>query len=120
MTISPWPCAGLYVYGGEPTVVLPENPGHGGRNQALALEIARFIRTRSDIVGLVAGTDGTDGPTDEAGAFVDGETYLKLPGTEKAQKRADSGAYLARTGDLIFTGPTGTNVMDLAIFLKHG
>ena len=111
---------GLYVYGGEPTVVLPENPGRGGRNQALALEIARFIRTRSDIVGLVAGTDGTDGPTDAAGAFVDGETYLKLPGAEEARKCANTDSYLARTGDLVITGPTGTNVMDLAIFRKHG
>lgn len=110
---------GLYVYGGEPTVVLPDNPGQGGRNQALALEIARYLTNRTDIVGLVAGTDGTDGPTDAAGAFVDGETYLKFPGAEDALHRADSGAYLGRTGDLIFTGPTGTNVMDLAIFLKR-
>jgi glycerate 2-kinase len=110
---------GLYIYGGEPTVILPKNPGQGGRNQALALDIARHIINRDGIVGLVAGTDGTDGPTDAAGAFLDGEVYLKLPGVEKAQKRADSGSYLARTGDLIITGPTGTNVMDLAIFLKH-
>ncbi|MEW7008444.1 DUF4147 domain-containing protein [Lentilitoribacter sp. EG35] len=110
---------GLYVYGGEPTIILPQNPGRGGRNQALALEIARHISKRDDIVGLVAGTDGTDGPTDAAGAFLDGETYLKLPGAEGAQERADSGSYLAQAGDLIITGPTGTNVMDLAIFLKH-
>lgn len=110
---------GLYVYGGEPTIVLPENPGQGGRNQALALEIARHFSNRGDITGLVAGTDGTDGPTEAAGAFLDGQTYLKLPGAEDAQNRADSGSYLARTGDLLLTGPTGTNVMDLAIFLKQ-
>jgi len=111
--------SGLYIYGGEPTVTLPENPGHGGRNQALALEIARHIRKRIDIVGLVAGTDGTDGATDAAGALLDGKTYMKLPGARYALKRADSGSYFSRTGDLINTGPTGTNVMDLAIFLKH-
>lgn len=110
---------GLYVYGGEPTIVLPDNSGQGGRNQALALEIARHIQNRTDIVGLVAGTDGTDGPTHAAGAFLDGQTYLKLPGAEEAKIHADSGSYLARTGDLLITGPTGTNVMDLAIFLKQ-
>lgn len=110
---------GLYVYGGEPTVVLPENPGKGGRNQALALEIARHIQNRTDISGLVAGTDGTDGPTNAAGAFLDGDTFSSEPGAEDALRRADSASFLSRTGDQIITGPTGTNVMDLAIFLKH-
>ena len=68
----------------------------------------------------MAGTDGTDGPTNAAGAFLDGQTYAKLPGAKKAQKRANAGDYLSRTGDVIITGPTGTNVMDLAIFLKQG
>ncbi len=110
---------GLYVYGGEPTVVLPQNPGRGGRNQALALELARYIIGRTDIVGLVAGTDGTDGPTNAAGSYLDGQTYRKMPGAEKAQNCADSGEYLSRTEEAIITGPTGTNVMDLAIFLKQ-
>jgi len=110
---------GLYVYGGEPTVVLPEKPGKGGRNQALALEIARHIQNRTDITGLVAGTDGTDGPTNAAGAFLDGDTFSSEPGAEDALRRADSASFLSRTGDQIITGPTGTNVMDLAIFLKH-
>lgn len=110
---------GLYVYGGEPTVVLPENPGKGGRNQALALEIARHVQNRTDITGLVAGTDGTDGPTNAAGAFLDGDTFSSEPGAEDALRSADSASFLARTGDQIITGPTGTNVMDLAIFLKH-
>ena len=110
---------GLYVYGGEPTVVLPQNPGRGGRNQALALELAGHIIGRNDIVGLVVGTDGTDGPTNAAGAFLDGQTFRKMPGAEQAQKRADSGAYLSQTEEAIITGPTGTNVMDLAIILKQ-
>lgn len=110
---------GLYVYGGEPTVVLPENPGKGGRNQALALEIARHIQSRTDITGLVAGTDGTDGPTNAAGAFLDGDTFSLEPGAENALRNADSASFLTLTGDQIITGPTGTNVMDLAIFLKY-
>ena len=110
---------GLYVFGGEPTVVLPEIPGHGGRNQALALEFAKCISGNSGITGLVAGTDGTDGPTNAAGAFVDGATFHKQAGAEVALQRADSGSFLARTGDLILTGPTGTNVMDIALIWKH-
>ena len=112
------PC-GLYLYGGEPTVILPKNPGQGGRNQALALELARHFRNRSDVSGLVAGTDGTDGPTDAAGAFLDGDTFDLEPGADEALTRANSACYLARTGDQIITGPTGTNVMDLAILIKH-
>ncbi len=110
---------GLYVFGGEPTVVLPQNPGKGGRNQALALEISRCIQGRHDICGLVAGTDGTDGPTRAAGAFADGESFTKKPGAADALRRADAGTYLENTGDLFVTGPTGTNVMDLALFLKQ-
>lgn len=112
------PC-GLYVYGGEPTVVLPKNPGKGGRNQALALELARHFRNRTDISGLVAGTDGTDGPTDAAGAYLDGDTFEMEPGASEALKRANSAHYLKRIGDQIITGPTGTNVMDLALLIKH-
>ncbi len=110
---------GLYVYGGETTVVLPKNPGKGGRNQALALEIARHVRNRTDLTGLVAGTDGTDGPTNAAGAFLDGDSFSSEPGAEDALRSADSASFLARTGNQIITGPTGTNVMDLAIFLKQ-
>ncbi|WP_435140216.1 MOFRL family protein [Pseudopelagicola sp. nBUS_19] len=109
---------GLYICGGEPTVVLPKNPGQGGRNQALALELARHIIDRNDIVGLVSGTDGTDGATRAAGAFLDNNTYNKLPGAKEAQRCANSSDYLSRSGDVLTTGPTGTNVMDLAIFQK--
>ena len=58
---------GLVIWGGEPTVILPANPGQGGRNQALALHMARAIRSRPDLSVLVAGTDGSDGPTTAAG-----------------------------------------------------
>ncbi|WP_273523731.1 DUF4147 domain-containing protein [Rhodosalinus sediminis] len=104
---------GLYLWGGEPTVVLPERPGRGGRNQALALALAREIAGRAGVTALVAGTDGTDGPTDAAGAFADGATWG--PGAAEALARADSGTWLAERGALFAPGPTGTNVMDLAL-----
>ena len=116
--VTEGPC-GLYVYGGEPTIVLPKNPGKGGRNQALALELARHFRNRKDISGLVAGTDGTDGPTEAAGAFLDGDTFDMQPGATEALNLANSAHYLKCTGDQIITGPTGTNVMDLALLIKH-
>ena len=108
--------SGLHLWGGEPTVILPENPGQGGRNQALALLIAREIAGRDDIRVLVAGTDGTDGPTDAAGAIVDGSTWEAS--AQEALDRADAGAWLDARGALLRTGPTGTNVMDLVIALK--
>jgi hydroxypyruvate reductase len=107
---------GLYVFGGEPTVVLPENPGQGGRNQALALLIAREIAGCEGLQVLVAGTDGTDGPTDAAGAVVDGQTWD--PSAQSALARADAGTWLDARGALLRTGPTGTNVMDLVVALK--
>lgn len=107
---------GLHLFGGEPTVILPENPGQGGRNQALALLIAREIAGRDDIRVLVAGTDGTDGPTDAAGAIVDGQTWESS--AQDALDRADAGPWLDAKGALLRTGPTGTNVMDLVIALK--
>jgi hydroxypyruvate reductase len=71
---------------------------------------------------LAAGTDGTDGVTDDAGAVVDSETCARLSLAEldadDCLRRADSGTALAASGDLVHTGPTGTNVGDLAIGLK--
>lgn len=106
---------GLYLWGGEPTVVLPERPGRGGRNQALALALAREIAGRAGVTALVAGTDGTDGPTDAAGAFAGAATWGT--GAAEALARADSGTWLASRGALFAPGPTGTNVMDLALAL---
>jgi glycerate 2-kinase len=71
---------------------------------------------------LAAGTDGTDGATDDAGALVDSETCARVTLAEldadDCLRRADSGTALAASGDLIHTGPTGTNVGDLVIGLK--
>jgi glycerate 2-kinase len=107
---------GLHIFGGEPTVVLPARPGRGGRNQALALLLAREIAGTAGLTILVAGTDGSDGPTDAAGAIVDGTTWAA--GGADALLRADSGAWLDQRGALLRTGPTSTNVMDLVIALR--
>ncbi len=107
---------GVIVLGGEPTVVLPENPGQGGRNQALALALAREIQGESNLTVLVGGTDGTDGPTDAAGGIVDGTTWVST--AESFLSDADSGTYLARKNALLVTGPTGTNVMDLLVAIR--
>lgn len=110
--------AGVYLFGGEPFLALPDTPGEGGRNQALALEIASRIDGRANIGFLSAGTDGGDGPGPAAGGFVTGSTWRDTPGGDIARQNADSGRWLRRAGGLIMTGPTGTNVMDLAIGLK--
>ena len=107
---------GVIVLGGEPTVVLPPDPGRGGRNQALALGLAREIAGVPDLTIVVGGTDGSDGPTDAAGGIVDGTTWGA--GAETALERADSGTFLAAHNALLTTGPTGTNVMDLLIALR--
>jgi glycerate 2-kinase len=110
------------VWGGESTLQLPAAPGRGGRNQHLALAAARLIAGRPDLALLAAGTDGTDGPTEDAGGIVDGETVTRISlgglDAERCLARADSNAALAAAGDLVHTGPTGTNVGDLVIGLN--
>ncbi|CAM9909462.1 unnamed protein product [Chrysoparadoxa australica] len=107
---------GLHILGGEPVVHLPDNPGEGGRNMALALTLAREIAGTEGLRILVAGTDGTDGPTDAAGAIVDGNTWR--PDGQDALDAADAYPWLAARDALVVTGPTGTNVMDLLIAHK--
>ncbi|WP_299373014.1 DUF4147 domain-containing protein [uncultured Tateyamaria sp.] len=104
---------GLHIMGGEPVVHLPDAPGMGGRNMALALGLAREIAGTEGLRILVAGTDGTDGPTDAAGALIDGDTWDDSG--HAALAAADAYPWLAARGVLVKTGPTGTNVMDLAI-----
>ena len=114
--------AQVCVWGGESTVQLPPSPGRGGRNQHLALAAARLLAGHPNMMLLAAGTDGTDGVTDDAGALVDSETCARLSLAEMdaddCMRRADSGTALAASGDLVHTGPTGTNVGDLVIGLK--
>lgn len=110
---------GLHLWGGESSVTLPDNPGRGGRNQHMALAAARLLAGEENRLLLAVGTDGSDGPTGEAGALVDGNTAKR--GEEEglcaatALRTADSGTFLEASGDLIETGPTGSNVMDLVM-----
>ena len=114
--------SGVHVWGGETTVTLPENPGQGGRSQQLALAAARVIAGREDILLLAAGTDGADGVTDDAGALVDGGSLSRGEDggydAEDCLRRADAAEFLEASGDLVHTGPTGSNVMDLVIGYK--
>jgi hydroxypyruvate reductase len=106
--------------GGETTVTVTGD-GLGGRNQEFALSAAIELDGIDGVVVLCGGTDGTDGPTDAAGGIVDGSTL----GRGKAKRldaavflqRNDSYRYLQATEDLLMTGPTLTNVMDLQITL---
>ena len=114
--------AQLCVWGGESTVELPQQPGRGGRNQHLALAAGRLIAGRSELLLLAAGTDGSDGVTEDAGALVDAESCARIAlaqlDADDCLARADSARALAASGDLVHTGPTGTNVGDLVIGLK--
>lgn len=111
------------VWGGESTVTLPDRPGRGGRNTHLALAAARLLRADEGLTILAAGTDGTDGPTEDAGAIVDAATIerAEISGcdVEGAFREFDSGTALEASGDLVHTGPTGTNVGDILIGLKR-
>jgi hydroxypyruvate reductase len=113
----------LHVWGGESTVRLPRDPGRGGRNQHLALAAARLLVAHDDLALLAAGTDGTDGATVDAGALVDSQTVERgtLAGLDAdvCLDRADSATFLEASGDLLHTGPTGTNVGDLVLGLKR-
>ncbi|MGM9603355.1 MAG: glycerate kinase [Faecousia sp.] len=108
-----------YLAGGE-TVVRLTGKGMGGRNQELALAAAPGLDGLNAAVFSV-GSDGTDGPTDAAGGYVDGETmtHLREKGIDVFAVLQDNDAYhaLAQTGGLIFTGATGTNVNDVAVLL---
>ncbi|MEW6753484.1 MAG: glycerate kinase [Candidatus Latescibacterota bacterium] len=108
------------ICGGETTVTL-QGAGRGGRNQELALAAALHLEGWGSITLLSAGTDGTDGPTDAAGAVADAYTVARgrARGLEAAQflARNDSYPFLQALDDLVVTGPTGTNVMDLQVVL---
>ena len=108
------------VAGGETTVTV-RGAGRGGRNQELALAAALAIEGRDDVLVTCFATDGVDGPTDAAGAWVDGGTVARARelGLDPRQALAanDSYSFFAALGDHIMTGPTGTNVMDLVLVL---
>ena len=79
------------------------------------LALAKELSGLSNISILVAGTDGTDGPTDAAGAIVDGNTFRHKAAAQAALDKASAGDYLRNMDAILITGPTGTNVMDLVI-----
>lgn len=109
-----------FISGGETTVTV-RGEGQGGRNQEFALAAALEIDGMANVAILSGGTDGSDGPTDAAGGIVDGSTVARgrARGLDAAQflDRNDSYPFLQATGDLLITGPTHTNVMDLQIML---
>lgn len=113
----------LLVWGGETSVQLPPRPGRGGRNQHFALATAQLIAGHAEFVVLAAGTDGTDGNSADAGAIVDGGTVARGTSDEldaaTALATADSGTFLETSGDLLHTGPTGTNVGDVVLGLRR-
>jgi glycerate 2-kinase len=108
------------ISGGETTVTI-RGKGLGGRNQEFALAAAIDIDGLRNVLILSAGTDGIDGPTDAAGAFADGSTLAraKAAGMDATKYLADNDSYhfFERLGNLIKTGPTGTNVADIRIIL---
>jgi len=111
------------ISGGETTVTL-RGDGLGGRNQEFALAAAIAAQDLDRVAILAAGTDGTDGPTDAAGAFADGSTCRRAKAlnldADDALLRNDSYHFFEALGDLLKTGPTGKNVMDLYLLLVLG
>jgi hydroxypyruvate reductase len=112
------------IWGGETTVTLGDSLGSGGRCQELALAAARVLDGAPDGVALLAaGTDGRDGPTDAAGAVVDGKTWRRISdaGRNPGRDLAEHNAYpaLEAAGALLRPGLTGTNVMDVVIGLHQ-
>jgi len=116
--LSPPACA---VAGGETTVTV-RGPGRGGRCQELALAAALALDGVPEVVLLAGGTDGTDGPTDAAGALVDGATAARIraAGIDPRAALAANDAYtaLSASGDLLVSGPTCSNLLDLYLVVQ--
>jgi glycerate 2-kinase len=106
------------LFGGETTLKVT-GTGTGGRNQHIALSCALQLKDTSGITILAGGTDGTDGPTDSAGAIVDGATYNSAIGKDVSPEdhlaRFDSYNFFNSAGGHLKTGPTLTNVMDIVV-----
>jgi glycerate 2-kinase len=113
------PCC--LISGGETTVTLGPKHGKGGRNQEFALAAALELAGLEGVLAVSLGTDGTDGPTDAAGAWADGQTICRA-GALGLDARAfldshDAYNFFKKLDDLIVTGPTRTNVMDIRLML---
>jgi hydroxypyruvate reductase len=117
---DPLPPPACLVWGGETTVTV-RGHGKGGRNQELALAAALALDGWPGVLVVALATDGTDGPTDAAGAAVTGETIARARALELDPRAAleanDSYSFFDALGGLIRTGPTGTNVNDLLLVL---
>ncbi|MCY4627843.1 MAG: DUF4147 domain-containing protein [Acidobacteria bacterium] len=117
------PAPAALLAGGELTLRVTGD-GRGGRSQEFALVAARHLDGVPGVALLAAGTDGTDGPTNAAGAFADGDSWSRARqrGLDPAAtlRNNDSWSLFRETGDLLVTGPTGTNVMDLMVGLSAG
>ncbi|MCH8216557.1 MAG: glycerate kinase [Planctomycetes bacterium] len=117
---SPLPRPACVLSGGETTVTI-QGDGLGGRNQEFVLAAAIEIEDMDNVVCFSAGTDGTDGPTDAAGAIADGATVSRARAIsldpQGALRNNDSYHFFDPLGDLLRTGPTNTNVIDLRIML---
>lgn len=113
------PC--VLISGGETTVTVSQNSGEGGPNQEFILKLAKEIAKHNDLTALSIGTDGTDGPTDAAGGIVDDCTIENLINfdvcVDDCLASNNSSSALSKVDDIIYTGSTGTNVMDLRLIL---
>jgi len=114
--------ASLLIWGGETTVKLPENCEKGGRNQHLALSAAIALQGKKQQYVLAMASDGVDGTTKEAGALVDGRSMQRGELFNfcaiESLKKASATLFLEESGDLVYTGASQTNVMDLLFALK--
>jgi glycerate 2-kinase len=108
------------IFGGETTTTVTGG-GKGGRNAEFALSFSMEIMGRGQILGLFCGTDGIDGPTDAAGAICDGKTRQRGREINLSARMSliqnDSYTFFEKLGDLVKTGPTGTNVMDIGVVI---
>jgi glycerate-2-kinase len=120
MSGKPVPKPAGIVVGGETTVTVV-GKGVGGRNQEMALATALKLSQMDGVVMASLSTDGIDGPTDAAGAIVDGRTLARASKLdlvpEESLAENDSYSFFSKLGDLIFTGPTGTNVNDVSVIV---
>lgn len=117
---NPVPKPAGIIAGGETTVTVTGN-GLGGRNQEISLASALKVGGMDGVVVASLSTDGVDGPTDAAGAVVDGKTIARAEemdlNPEEFLAENDSYNFFSKLGDLIFTGPTGTNVNDVSVIV---
>jgi glycerate 2-kinase len=122
-TLAHAAAASCLIAAGETTVTLPAESGRGGRNQEFALAVAALLPEESGYALASVGTDGIDGPTDAAGAIVDGTTLRRARekglDAHAALQAHDTYPFFAALGDHITTGPTGTNVGDLQLLLAR-